>query len=364
MRSDCCARPSRARRARGRLLAEGYPAYTTTPGWLGYDDEKLVRLSRQAVADGFSLIKLKVGANRHDDRRRLALLRARCGPDVRIAIDANQVMGRRRSDRLGAAAALAGPVLDRGADRAGRRLGARGDPPRGRARSGSPPGSTRQPPSCSSRLLQAGAVDVVQIDACRVAESTRTSPSCCWRPSSACRSARTPAAWACARWSSIWRCSTTSPVSGVGRPHDRVRRPPARALRGPRHIRDGRYVAPRRTGGGRRMHPASVAEYSFPDGSEWRAGSPALSEHPARRANARCDLVGDQTFPSRTATRAPGAGEVRIDVAYAGSAAPTCTSCTARWMRASAPRRSSATRCPARSRRVGDGVTGWASATR
>src|SRR4051794_32195188 len=58
-----------------RLLQFGYPAYTTTPGWLGYDDEKLVRLSREAVADGFGQIKLKVGGDLADDRRRLALAR-------------------------------------------------------------------------------------------------------------------------------------------------------------------------------------------------------------------------------------------------------------------------------------------------
>lgn len=45
-----------------RLRAQGYPAYTTTPGWLGYDDQTLVRLCRDAVADGFTFIKLKVGA--------------------------------------------------------------------------------------------------------------------------------------------------------------------------------------------------------------------------------------------------------------------------------------------------------------
>ena len=53
------------------LTANGYPAYTTSPGWLGYSDEKLVRLSKQAVADGFSMIKLKVGGSIEDDRRRL-----------------------------------------------------------------------------------------------------------------------------------------------------------------------------------------------------------------------------------------------------------------------------------------------------
>ncbi|PRY52864.1 L-fuconate dehydratase [Knoellia remsis] len=72
------------------LLAQGYPAYTTTPGWLGYDDAKLERLSKEAVADGFTQIKLKVGNDLDEDRRRLALARHAVGPDVCIAIDANQ----------------------------------------------------------------------------------------------------------------------------------------------------------------------------------------------------------------------------------------------------------------------------------
>jgi L-fuconate dehydratase len=83
------AEPGRAQR-RERLVAEGYPAYTTTPGWLGYDDEKLARLCREAVADGFGQIKLKVGADRDDDVRRLRIAREACGPAVAIAVDANQ----------------------------------------------------------------------------------------------------------------------------------------------------------------------------------------------------------------------------------------------------------------------------------
>ncbi|HET7303027.1 MAG TPA: enolase C-terminal domain-like protein [Segeticoccus sp.] len=83
------AEPGRV--ARARLLREaGYPAYTTTPGWLGYDDAKLLRLCKEAVADGFTQIKLKVGADRAEDVRRLGLARDAVGPDIRIAVDANQ----------------------------------------------------------------------------------------------------------------------------------------------------------------------------------------------------------------------------------------------------------------------------------
>jgi len=83
------AEPGRADRE-ARLLREGYPAYTTTPGWLGYDDEKLARLCREAVDEGFDQIKLKVGGELADDVRRLRIARDVVGPDVRIAVDANQ----------------------------------------------------------------------------------------------------------------------------------------------------------------------------------------------------------------------------------------------------------------------------------
>jgi L-fuconate dehydratase len=83
------AEPGRAERE-AQLLRDGYPAYTTTPGWLGYDDEKLARLCHEAVEEGFSQIKLKVGGNLADDVRRLGIARAAVGPDIRIAVDANQ----------------------------------------------------------------------------------------------------------------------------------------------------------------------------------------------------------------------------------------------------------------------------------
>jgi L-fuconate dehydratase len=77
-------------RREAHRLKDGYPAYTTTPGGLGYDDAKLERLCREAVADGFTQIKLKVGANVDDDIRRLEIARAAVGPDIALATEANQ----------------------------------------------------------------------------------------------------------------------------------------------------------------------------------------------------------------------------------------------------------------------------------
>ncbi|WP_433293521.1 L-fuconate dehydratase [Actinoplanes sp. CA-030573] len=72
------------------LVRNGYPAYTTSPGWLGYDDDKLRRLCKEAIDQGFRQIKLKVGADLEDDKRRLRIARETCGPEIRIAVDANQ----------------------------------------------------------------------------------------------------------------------------------------------------------------------------------------------------------------------------------------------------------------------------------
>ncbi|AVG24308.1 enolase-like protein [Pontimonas salivibrio] len=73
------------------LLEKGLPAYTTTPGWLGYTDETMVRLAHEAIADGFTLIKMKVGGSLDNDRHRMKLMRETVGPDITLAIDANQV---------------------------------------------------------------------------------------------------------------------------------------------------------------------------------------------------------------------------------------------------------------------------------
>jgi L-fuconate dehydratase len=73
------------------MLEAGFPAYTTSAGWLGYDDEKIARLCREAVALGFNAFKIKVGANVEDDIRRCEILRREIGPDRLLMTDANQV---------------------------------------------------------------------------------------------------------------------------------------------------------------------------------------------------------------------------------------------------------------------------------
>jgi L-fuconate dehydratase len=75
------------------LLAEGFPAYTTSAGWLGYPEATLPERARLAVADGFTHLKLKVGGDPEADLRRARLLRDAIGPELRLSLDANQVWG-------------------------------------------------------------------------------------------------------------------------------------------------------------------------------------------------------------------------------------------------------------------------------
>jgi L-fuconate dehydratase len=72
------------------LEAQGYPAYTTSVGWLGYDDAKIRRLCEEALAEGWTHFKLKVGANLADDMRRANLVRDLIGPECALMLDANQ----------------------------------------------------------------------------------------------------------------------------------------------------------------------------------------------------------------------------------------------------------------------------------
>src|ERR1041384_3460875 len=69
----------------------GYPAYTTSAGWLGYSDERVRQLVRAGLDEGWSHFKMKVGRDRDDDIRRGAIIREEIGPDRKLMMDANQI---------------------------------------------------------------------------------------------------------------------------------------------------------------------------------------------------------------------------------------------------------------------------------
>jgi L-fuconate dehydratase len=82
--------PTKAEREE-EMLRDGFPAYTTSTGWLGYTDEKLRRLCREAIEAGWTHFKMKVGSNIEDDARRATLIREEIGPNRKLMMDANQV---------------------------------------------------------------------------------------------------------------------------------------------------------------------------------------------------------------------------------------------------------------------------------
>ena len=150
-----------------RLRAAGYPCYTTSAGWLGYSDEKLRRLATEAVEAGFRHVKLKVGRDLEDDIRRLRIAREAVGPDCRLMIDANQIWETGQAIDWVKALAFAEPWFieeptspdDVEAHRA--------------IREAIHPIRVATGEMCQNRVLfkqfiMRGAIDVVQIDSCRI----------------------------------------------------------------------------------------------------------------------------------------------------------------------------------------------------
>ncbi|WBU56145.1 L-fuconate dehydratase [Paracoccus sediminicola] len=149
------------------LEANGYPCYTTSAGWLGYPDDKLRRLCREAKAAGFTHIKMKVGRDLDDDIRRLTIAREELGWDVALMIDANQVWEVGQAvdwvDRL----AFAKPYFIEEPTSPDDVLGHR------TIREAVAPIRVATGEMCQNRIIfkqfiTAGAIDVVQIDACRL----------------------------------------------------------------------------------------------------------------------------------------------------------------------------------------------------
>jgi len=150
------------------LQAEGYPCYTTSAGWLGYSDEKLRRLAQEAVDAGFNHIKLKVGRDLQDDIRRLTVAREVLGPDRHLMIDANQVWEVDEAIDWVRQLAFAKPWFIEEPtspdDVEGHRKIREGIAPVVKVATGE---------MCQNRIMfkqfiMRGAIDVVQIDACRL----------------------------------------------------------------------------------------------------------------------------------------------------------------------------------------------------
>ena len=160
------AEPGKAARI-ADLEATGYPCYTTSAGWLGYPDDKMRRLCREAKAKGFTHLKMKVGRDRADDIRRLTIAREEMGPEMRLMIDANQVWEVDEAISWIRDLAFAAPYFIEEPTSPDDVLGHKA------IREAISPIKVATGEMCQNRILfkqfiAAGAIDIVQIDACRM----------------------------------------------------------------------------------------------------------------------------------------------------------------------------------------------------
>jgi len=271
-------RKGRAGRAERELdlLRRGYPGYTTSPGWLGYSDEKLTRLARRAVSDGFTQIKLKVGANLADDIRRMRAARAAVGPVVRIAIDANQRWNVAEAIVWTKALAEFDPYWIEEPTSPDDVLG------HASIRAAVAPvrvatGEHVQNRIVFKQLLQSGAIDVLQIDAARVGGVNENLailllaakfnvPVC-------------PHAGGVGLCELVQHLSMFDYLALSGTTENRVIEYVDHLhqhFTDPVVIRNGHYAAPTAPGFSASMYPASIADYTYPDGAFWAADIPAL----------------------------------------------------------------------------------------
>ncbi|MFJ7344366.1 L-fuconate dehydratase [Streptomyces sp. NPDC101110] len=253
------------------LLQRGYPGYTTSPGWLGYSDDKLTLLARQAVDDGFTQIKLKVGGDLSDDIRRLRTARAAVGEGIRIAIDANQRWGVDEAIEWTNALAEFEPywieeptspddILGHAAVRRAVRpvKVATGEHVQNRV--------------VFKQLLQAGAIDVLQIDATRVGgvnENLAILLLAAKFGVPVCPHAGGVGLCELVQHLSMFDCLALS-----GTTEDRVIEYVDHLHQHfdvPVVLRHGHYTAPLHPGFSATMREESIAAYRFPDGAFWAA---------------------------------------------------------------------------------------------
>jgi L-fuconate dehydratase len=262
------AEPGKAERI-ATLTSRGYPAYTTTPGWLGYSDEKLARLARQAVSDGFRTIKLKVGLNIEDDLRRCGIARQAIGPTVALAVDANQ-----RWD--------VGPAVDWLNQLAQFNVAWAEEPTspddilgHGVIRRAVAPlristGEHTQNRVIFKQLLQAHAVDLIQIDAARVGGVNENLAILLMAKKFGVPVF--PHAGGVGLCELVQHLAMADYVAISGSMEDRAIEFADHLhehFLDPVRIRRGRYEAPATAGFSAEMRPESLERYRFPNGAEW-----------------------------------------------------------------------------------------------
>ncbi len=262
------AQPQREQRI-AQLIEQGYPAYTTSPGWLGYSDEKLVRLARKRWPTASAPSSSRLAPTCRDDIRRCRLAREAIGPDIAMAVDANQ-----RWD--------VGPAIDwmrqlAEFDIAWIEEPTSPDDVLGHAaiRQGITPvpvstGEHTQNRVVFKQLLQAGAVDLIQIDAARVGGVNENLAILLLAAKFNVRVF--PHAGGVGLCELVQHLAAADFVAITGQMEDRAIEfvdHLHQHFLDPVRIRHGRYLAPDVPGFSAEMHAASIAEFSYPNGRFW-----------------------------------------------------------------------------------------------
>jgi L-fuconate dehydratase len=263
------------------MLRDGFPAYTTSAGWLGYAEETLPQRASAALAQGFTHVKMKVGADPATDLRRARLLRQALGPETRLMLDANQAWGVEQAIAAMHELAEVDPWWIEEPTSPDDVLGHR------RIKEAIAPLRVATGEHIPNRvvfkqLLQLRAIDVCQVDACRLAGVNEVLAVLLLAAEH-----RVPV---CPHAGGVGLCEYVQHLSifdyvAVGAElEDRVCEYVDHLHEhfvDPCRVANGRYAAPRRPGYSIEMHPESLAAYAFPDGAAWRDRAP---EPEARRA--------------------------------------------------------------------------------
>jgi len=262
--------PTRAERV-AELQRDGYPAYNTSVGWLGYPDEKVRRLCQEALADGWTRFKMKVGADVADDIRRGGIIREEIGPDRMLAVDANQrwdvgqaIDWMRELEPLGAYWIEEPTSPD---DILGHAAIARAVAPVRVAT-----GEHVHNRVMFKQLLQADAIGVCQIDACRLAGVNEVL--------AVLLMAAEAGVPVCPHAGGVGLCELVQHLSIIdyvcisgsleGRMIEYVDHLHEHFL-DPVVVREGAYQVPTRPGYSGQIRPASLEAFRYPDGAEWQA---------------------------------------------------------------------------------------------
>jgi len=263
--------PTRKQRE-SEMLRDGYPAYTTSAGWLGYSDEKIRRLCREALAEGFTHFKLKVGADQADDVRRVAIVREEIGASRSLMVDANQRWDVAQAIEWTRALASFKPLWIEEPtspdDVLGHAAIARALEPLG---IGVATGEHCQNRVVFKQLLQAKAISYCQIDACRlggVNEVVAVQLLAAKFGIPVCPHAGGVGLCEYVQHESIFDyiCVSGSLEGRVTEYVDHLHE----HFVSPCVMRSGRYSAPSVAGTSITMKPASLAEHTFPQGGIWQ----------------------------------------------------------------------------------------------